>query len=526
MKIRNFLTAIAVTAVSATALADLSGQYLDWGRGPVQFLMTKEEAAQWKNIKNDPDAKAFVDLFWARRDPTPATPENEYRDEIEARITYADAQFNREKVRGAMTDRGRVLIVYGKPARVERVAAQQGPALDANADLQRNQERAQAIQQWTYEGDSAKEVFGIPKAQIRFVDRTGDGDVLTLEPTRVNMKKAAEKAVQISITQPNLTAAPSFAQPAAPAPVAAAPVAPAPAPVATELTTAALQTSINDLKAAEKNPYEGKAFVTTGEYVTGDGETFVPVMLFVPKSAAVPAEGLTFFGVVQDASGKNVAAFEEPAKVNTSKDDQFVEKTLAALPAGKYRGFFGLAQAGKPLAIASSEMELTGAIDKTASGASQLLLSNNLYPLTEAQNATDPYAFGGIKVVPKGDKVFRTSDELWYFFEVRNPGIPEPAADAPVSVDGQTIPTMPKLQVKVDIEGTTSDAEKKKIKMTAPPREIEAIPMKGVEGHYGVGNAIPLATFKPGDYTFTIKVIDTVKKSSYTMTDKFRVVQQ
>jgi GWxTD domain-containing protein len=522
MKIRNFLTAIAVTAVSVTALADLSGQYLDWGRGPAQFLMTKEETAQWKNIKSDDEAKAFVALFWARRDPTPDTPQNEYRADIEARITYADAQFNREKVRGAMTERGRVLILYGPPTRVERVAAQKGPTIDANADLQRDQQAAQAVQQWVYEDQHTKDVFGIPKAAIRFVDRTGDGDELTLEPSRVNLKKAQEHAIQSAIKQPNLTVAPTFAA-AAPAP-AAAPAAPEAPAVVTELTTPALAAAINDFKGAAKNPYEGKIFSTWGEYVTPLGVTFVPVMVFVPKSAAVASQNLTFFGVVQDESGKNVAAFEEPATIIVSKDEQVVDKTLPSLPAGKYRGYFGLAENGKVVAIASNEMQVSGPLDKDAAAVSGLILSNNLYPLSEAQRPTDPFAFGGIKVIPKADHVFRTSDELWYFFELRNPGIPTPAADAPVPVAGEAAPVLPKIQVKIDLEGTT-DAEKKKVKMSAPPRETEAIAMRGVEGHYGVGNAIPLATFKPGEYTFTVKVIDTVKKSSFTLTDKFRIIE-
>jgi len=48
--------------------------------------------------------------------------------------------------------------------------------------------------------------------------------------------------------------------------------------------------------------------------------------------------------------------------------------------------------------------------------------------------------------------------------------------------------------------------------------------MKGVPGHYGIGSAIPLASFAPGDYSFTVKVIDTVKKASYTISDKFKLV--
>jgi hypothetical protein len=49
--------------------------------------------------------------------------------------------------------------------------------------------------------------------------------------------------------------------------------------------------------------------------------------------------------------------------------------------------------------------------------------------------------------------------------------------------------------------------------------------MKGVAGHYGVGNAIPLDSFQPGDYTITLKVMDTVKKVSYTLSEPFRVVK-
>ncbi|MGN6185316.1 MAG: GWxTD domain-containing protein [Thermoanaerobaculia bacterium] len=520
MKIRNFLTALAVTAVSVSALADLSTQYSDWGKGPAQFLMTKSEAAQWKNIKSDDEAKAFIALFWARRDPTPDTPaKNEFKENFDTMVATADKNFAEGKVAGSMTDRGQVLVLYGPPTKMARGGANTS-GRDDNNDM--NASTGTELT-WLWEGKDAVQ-FNQPRSTVKFIDRFGNGQ-FRAERGTFDLKSQREKSIEASIKQPNLTAAPTVAV-ATPVAVPAAPAAPAPAAVVTELTTPALQTAINEFKAAAKNPYEGKLFVTTGEFVTGEGETFVPVQLYVPKSAAVPTTGVTFFGAVQDASGNNVVAFEEPAKVTVSKDDQFVEKSLAALPAGKYRGYFGLAQDGKPLSITAADMELTGAIDKTSTGASPLILSNNLYPLTEAQMANEPYAFGGIKVISKADKVFKTSDELWYFIELRNPGVPEAAvaeATQPVSVSGEATPAMPKIQVKIDIEGMTN--EKQKVKKTAPPMEIEAIPMKGVPGHYGVGNAIPLATFKPGEYTFTIKAIDTVKKQSYTMSDKFRVIQ-
>jgi hypothetical protein len=175
--------------------------------------------------------------------------------------------------------------------------------------------------------------------------------------------------------------------------------------------------------------------------------------------------------------------------------------------------------------VATTDMELTGTIDKDATAVSPLILSNNIYPLTEAQGPTDPFAFGGVRVIPKSDRTFRPTDELWYFFELRNPGLAEaalPEGTVPVNA-GEAPKQMPKIQVKLDVVG--KDKAGTPVKMAAPPRETDAIEMKGVPGHYGVGNAIPLSSFKPGDYTFTVKIIDTVKKASYTLSEKFKVVE-
>jgi len=61
MKIRIALVAaLAVIAVSAFAL---STENAEWGKGPAQFLMTKEEAARWKAVKTDEEAAKFIALF-------------------------------------------------------------------------------------------------------------------------------------------------------------------------------------------------------------------------------------------------------------------------------------------------------------------------------------------------------------------------------------------------------------------------------------------------------------------------------
>src|SRR3954447_6326108 len=116
MKTRNFLIAAILTAAAATsAFAALSPAKADWGKGPVQFIMTAEEKAAWKTIQTDAAADDFIALFWARRDPTPSTPRNEFREEFEARVKTADEQFSRGRFNGSTSEPGRMLIVFGNP---------------------------------------------------------------------------------------------------------------------------------------------------------------------------------------------------------------------------------------------------------------------------------------------------------------------------------------------------------------------------------------------------------------------------
>lgn len=92
-----------------------------WGESAVRFLMTKEEKAEWARL-SEPAARAeFVTLFWQRRDPAPETPENEFRDEIERRIRFADAHFAQGEKKGSLTDRGMVFVLMGPPSYVASV---------------------------------------------------------------------------------------------------------------------------------------------------------------------------------------------------------------------------------------------------------------------------------------------------------------------------------------------------------------------------------------------------------------------
>ena len=86
-----------------------------WAEGPVRLLLTGDDKRDWAALSDPVSRSEFVTKFWATRDPRPETPENEFRQEFEKRVAFADKYFGQDEVRGSMTDRGLVFLVLGPP---------------------------------------------------------------------------------------------------------------------------------------------------------------------------------------------------------------------------------------------------------------------------------------------------------------------------------------------------------------------------------------------------------------------------
>lgn len=80
----------------------------------VAYIITSEEKKLFLDLPAD-EKNAFKREFWARRDPDPATEENEFRMEYEERMEQADELFQGEGRPGYLTDRGRIYILFGPP---------------------------------------------------------------------------------------------------------------------------------------------------------------------------------------------------------------------------------------------------------------------------------------------------------------------------------------------------------------------------------------------------------------------------
>lgn len=134
-------------------------KYQRWLDEDVRWIITPEERAAFLRLSKDEDRDRFVEAFWLRRDPTPGTVENEFKEEHYRRIAYANIHFAQE-VPGWKTDRGRIYIVYGPPESIKTDLAH------------RSDDPAKPTQTWHYSS-----IPGYGKdIDLKFVDVCRCGD--------------------------------------------------------------------------------------------------------------------------------------------------------------------------------------------------------------------------------------------------------------------------------------------------------------------------------------------------------------
>jgi GWxTD domain-containing protein len=146
---------------------DLPPQYQEWLK-LVAYIIQPVERDVFMKLVNNRDRDIFIETFWKQRDPTPGTPENEYKDEITKRFQYVNQQFGRGRGttrEGWRTDMGRIYMVLGAPQGTERFEASIGLV---------------PCQSWTYYGDARK---GLPPQFILlFYQRGGVGEYKLYDP--------------------------------------------------------------------------------------------------------------------------------------------------------------------------------------------------------------------------------------------------------------------------------------------------------------------------------------------------------
>jgi len=92
----------------------------NWADGPARYLLTSEQRADYERLSTLAERSEYITEFWKAHDPTPETPENEFREEFEKRVAFADLHLGQEETRGSLTDRGMLFVLMGPPTWVGR----------------------------------------------------------------------------------------------------------------------------------------------------------------------------------------------------------------------------------------------------------------------------------------------------------------------------------------------------------------------------------------------------------------------
>ncbi|MDH4271751.1 MAG: GWxTD domain-containing protein, partial [Candidatus Aminicenantes bacterium] len=144
----------------------LPESYRLWLEEEVVYIITSTERDVFQKLETDRERDIFIEAFWKHRDPTPGTPQNEFKNEHYKRVKYANEYFSRGTPRpGWLTDRGRIHIILGPPKNIEDFDSING---------------VYPVQIWSYEGDPE---YGLPTGfNIIFFKKHGMGEYVLYSP--------------------------------------------------------------------------------------------------------------------------------------------------------------------------------------------------------------------------------------------------------------------------------------------------------------------------------------------------------
>jgi GWxTD domain-containing protein len=156
---------------------ELATPYRKWLNEDVTYIITDEERSAFMRLQTDEERETFIEQFWLRRDPSPDTEENEFKEEHYRRIAYANEHFA-SGIPGWKTDRGRIYITYGPPDEIDDHSS--GGSYERPPEEGGGETSTFPFQQWRY-----RYIEGVgTNVIIEFVDPTMSGEFhMTMDPS-------------------------------------------------------------------------------------------------------------------------------------------------------------------------------------------------------------------------------------------------------------------------------------------------------------------------------------------------------
>ncbi|MEK7404421.1 MAG: GWxTD domain-containing protein [Acidobacteriota bacterium] len=156
---------------------ELETPYRKWLNEDVSYIITDEERTAFKRLATDDEREQFIEQFWLRRDPSPDSQENEFKEEHYRRIAYANERFA-SGIPGWKADRGRLYITFGPPDEIESHPS--GGSYERPIEEGGGTTSTFPFEKWRY-----RWIEGIgTDVNIEFVDPTMTGEYrMTMDPS-------------------------------------------------------------------------------------------------------------------------------------------------------------------------------------------------------------------------------------------------------------------------------------------------------------------------------------------------------
>lgn len=476
-----------------------------WRRGPVQYILTREEDKQFKKLGSDEERRGFIAEFWDRRDPTPGTEENEFKEQYARRLAVAQETFGPPEGRGWEEDRGKIVLLLGPPDSVRVTSGREGGGAAPVAAAGPGANPGPAGAPGGTDGGPALR----PRAVFVYEDEVFPGGPTPAELEFIGEGNGGYRLLtRVDLSDPRLTgleplpyeiAAP---EPAAPEePVVAmqeeAPPPPAPPSPGEELMALVL---------SEAPPDPAIDLTTRIDfYKTREEDTFATLTVSVKDAGDSPIIAARLVGRDEEVA----ARLEEDGAFSEAEGSAGGVEGTDAIFQGAHNlspGMYSLITAVKDpasgrLGIHRQEVEVPDYSQETLQ-MSTVTLARKVEPAEAAGEASKRFVLGNYRVIPAPAPVFRAGQDLILYYQVYNT-----AEDAGSG--------RPKLKVTYQFAKVEST---RKIPFKPITQEVEmAIQI------YGVTIA---EQWPEGDYQVEVAVEDLVAGSSVSSVVPFTVKKE
>ncbi|HEY3174348.1 MAG TPA: GWxTD domain-containing protein [Candidatus Polarisedimenticolia bacterium] len=392
-----------------------------WAQGPVWYIMTTTEYTAYRWLKSEGDRRDFIRRFWEKRDPLPATPENELEREFWRRVEVADGHFGQDVKPGWKTERGKVFIMLGPPDNLE-----QDMVLADTWGASR----------WIYD-------LGSMPFQLRLVLQ----DTLGIPTSRsvVKLKVRAEGEGPRSVAGA-VAVRDSVLRPTDTLPLAETLVRRIPGPDGLRSLGHVMRVpEVLELDRSRVNvtsvfsliPVQARIDFRPAETATQTGKTSVAVTIGVTRSSLL-AEGVTatdpaaaiLTGHLTPVEGEGSpctlsGAFDASEDSSTPRTDPLLFQALCLVPPGRYLLDVAYQDTGNRIMGAVRDLIEVPAFASSGLGISSLVLATRLDKIEgsapDPKAADSPFMIRNYRVIPRTTQVYAGDDDLTVFYEVHGP---------------------------------------------------------------------------------------------------------